>query len=246
MRKSRTVHIGLIVVVIAAMVITGAYLATASHNFSDVPTGAFYHNAVEWMVNRAVTAGCAAGLYCPDAATTRGQIAVFLNKLGSVSTVSYIYVNANPGAIDIDTSPVVCPTTTDYTPSYPQRARVDAAVSLQMAGLGAAQIVVLVSTNGGATWGFFTGVNPRASADAGGEWGHANDFGFLNLNAGTPYRFAAGVARDTTAGSGTADATASRCKILVTITNRNPDGMFPDTLAPLAPSGAGDNQSPWR
>jgi hypothetical protein len=55
-------------------------VARASHNFSDVPDGAFYHAFVDYLARSGVTAGCAVGLYCPDAPVTRGQMAVFLGK----------------------------------------------------------------------------------------------------------------------------------------------------------------------
>lgn len=54
----------------------------ASHLFGDVPTSAFYHDAVSRIYNAGITGGCSASppLYCPESAVTRGQMAVFLDK----------------------------------------------------------------------------------------------------------------------------------------------------------------------
>jgi hypothetical protein len=53
--------------------------------FSDVPASASYAPWVEQLSRMGVTGGCGGGLYCPDRAITRGQMAVFLltTKYGS-------------------------------------------------------------------------------------------------------------------------------------------------------------------
>jgi hypothetical protein len=51
--------------------------------FTDVacaPTPAFAVDWIERLFNEGVTGGCGAGIYCPDASVTRGQMAVFLTK----------------------------------------------------------------------------------------------------------------------------------------------------------------------
>ncbi len=53
---------------------------SASGDFSDVPVGNPFAPWVEALKDEGVTAGCGAGLYCPNAATRRGQMAVFLTK----------------------------------------------------------------------------------------------------------------------------------------------------------------------
>jgi hypothetical protein len=50
----------------------------ATATFSDVPTTDARFRFVEALVASGLTAGCSGGLYCPDAAVTRGQMAVFL------------------------------------------------------------------------------------------------------------------------------------------------------------------------
>src|SRR5262245_40594462 len=59
----------------------------ASHNFSDVPDSAFYHDFVQFLVDNGITAGCAPGLFCGEAPVTRGQMAVFLKKLSDLVDV---------------------------------------------------------------------------------------------------------------------------------------------------------------
>ena len=48
--------------------------------FGDVPTTHAFYQYIEALAASGVTAGCGSGNYCPDAALTRGQMAVFLAK----------------------------------------------------------------------------------------------------------------------------------------------------------------------
>jgi len=68
----------------ARLGLLGTQDAGASHNFGDVPPGAFYHDFVQFLVDNGIRAGCAPGLFCGEQAVTRGQIAVFLQKLNDV------------------------------------------------------------------------------------------------------------------------------------------------------------------
>jgi hypothetical protein len=54
--------------------------APATATFGDVPLSHPFFQFVEALVRSGITAGCGAGNYCPDAALTRGQMAVFLSK----------------------------------------------------------------------------------------------------------------------------------------------------------------------
>ena len=56
----------------------------ATHQFSDVPTGASFHDDVEALVNAGITTGCGENTYCPGNPVTRGQMAQFLNRLGNL------------------------------------------------------------------------------------------------------------------------------------------------------------------
>ena len=74
----------LIVVAVAALAFPLGVLA--NHQFTDVPTGASYHDEVEELVDAGITAGCGGTNYCPTSAVTRGSMAQFLVRgLGSVA-----------------------------------------------------------------------------------------------------------------------------------------------------------------
>jgi hypothetical protein len=60
----------------SAGTIPGGFLA----DFADVPQSHPFHSFVETILRAAVTAGCGAGVYCPDESVTRAQMAVFLLK----------------------------------------------------------------------------------------------------------------------------------------------------------------------
>jgi hypothetical protein len=56
----------------------------ATHQFSDVPTGASFHDDVEALVDHGITTGCGGGEYCPGDPVTRGNMAQFLNRIGNL------------------------------------------------------------------------------------------------------------------------------------------------------------------
>jgi hypothetical protein len=49
--------------------------------FGDVPSGQFYSEAVAWLVGTGMTSGTGPGVFSPDQAVDRGQMAVFLHRL---------------------------------------------------------------------------------------------------------------------------------------------------------------------
>jgi len=51
-----------------------------SATFTDVPTTHLFFQYVEALAAAGITAGCGGGNFCPDAAVTRGQMAVFLAR----------------------------------------------------------------------------------------------------------------------------------------------------------------------
>lgn len=71
-----------IIVAVAALAFPLGVLA--NHQFNDVPTAASYHDDVEALVDAGITSGCGGGNYCPNSPVTRGQMAQFLNRLGSL------------------------------------------------------------------------------------------------------------------------------------------------------------------
>ena len=52
-----------------------------SSDFSDVPSGSVHAAAIGALATSGVTRGCSAGLFCPDAAVNREQMASFLLRL---------------------------------------------------------------------------------------------------------------------------------------------------------------------
>lgn len=48
--------------------------------FDDVASGAYYYDAVQWAVDKGVTAGTGGGAFSPDSTCTRGQIVSFLHR----------------------------------------------------------------------------------------------------------------------------------------------------------------------
>ena len=109
--------LGQLVLVLA--VTAGAFVGTklgmlgtrevgASHNFSDVPDSAFYHDFVQFLVDNGITVGCGPGLFCGEQAVTRGQVAVFLKRLSDTFEIV-----RNPGGLTnsiVTTNVVGCPT----------------------------------------------------------------------------------------------------------------------------------------
>ena len=72
---------------------------TKANPFTDVPSGAYYYDAVLWAVENGVTDGVTATLFAPDAPCTRAQIVTFLwRAAGSpepVGTSAFTDVPAN-------------------------------------------------------------------------------------------------------------------------------------------------------
>jgi hypothetical protein len=52
--------------------------ACVTPTFTDVPCANGYARWIEELVRRGITAGCGGGIYCPNTAATRGQMAVFI------------------------------------------------------------------------------------------------------------------------------------------------------------------------
>ncbi len=213
-----------IALLVIAGVLLGARVTSGSHVFSDVATSALYHSATEWLANRSITLGCSTGLYCPDDFVTRGQMALFMNRLGVALTPSFLNVSASPGALDIDTSPTVCETS-DFMPAFPMQARGDAWVSLRASVALGARLQLRYSTNAGVSWTTFGGLVSRMGAIGDlNAWSQGVQMGFVDLAPGFAYRFSIQVSRE----SGIANPANSHCEIMIVFMNRNP------TTSPLS------------
>ena len=58
----------------------GSPSASGSTSFADVPTDAYYRDAVRWAVMQGITAGTSATAFSPDESCTRAQIVTFLYR----------------------------------------------------------------------------------------------------------------------------------------------------------------------
>ena len=56
----------------------GSPVVNYAMNFTDVPTDAYYAEAVRWAVSEGITSGTSATTFSPDATVTRGQTVTFL------------------------------------------------------------------------------------------------------------------------------------------------------------------------
>jgi hypothetical protein len=81
MSRSRKI---VIVAAVLALIALPVSNVLANHVFSDVPTSAFYHNSVTAIANAGITGGCGGTKYCPNSAVTRGQMAVFLDRVANL------------------------------------------------------------------------------------------------------------------------------------------------------------------
>ena len=110
----------ILVLAVAALAFPLGVLAT--HQFSDVPTGASYHDDVEALVDHGITSGCGGGQYCPSDPVTRGNMAQFLNRLGNLDGNTAPSVDADMvdgyGATDLTRAALGVMTNTLLTSSY--------------------------------------------------------------------------------------------------------------------------------
>lgn len=79
-------RITLIIVAVLAVSLGVPAALYASHRFSDVPSGKFYHEPVAALDASGLTNGCSPSEYCPERKTSRGEMATFLHRgLGRVA-----------------------------------------------------------------------------------------------------------------------------------------------------------------
>lgn len=200
----------------------GATIAFASHRFTDVPTSASFHSAVDWLADRAVTLGCATTLYCPNDAVTRAQMALFMQRLGTALTPTVLSASAsvNTGAFNpLPTEAVHCQTVA-YTPDFSQRAIVNSAFNLYTPSGFSFEVEAVYSTDGGATWVFFGGQPGRGgkASTVQAHYANATDVAHRVLTPGTAYRFGTRV-RIVNGSSILGDG---GCEVLATIVHNNP------------------------
>jgi hypothetical protein len=136
--------------------------------FTDVPAGASYCSAVQFLKNRAITLGCTASTYCPGDPVTRASMALFLNRLGTALEPVFINVSDSGAAAGVNASGVVCQTGSFIVGNSP---RVATATAMLYHNAATPQLVtarIVYSTDGGSTWQSFSPFYTLASNVANG------------------------------------------------------------------------------
>jgi hypothetical protein len=186
--------------------------------FTDVDSASGFCPNVEWLRNRAITLGCSSTtLFCPNDPVIRLSMAAFMNRLGTALTPLQLPVDAAPGAVDLDTSAVVCQTQDFVVASFPRRAYADLSFNGKApADVGFAADLVM-STNAGASWTNLNSAANRGFVSA-NQWGSLSDLGFSDLAVGQTVRWGVRVTRAGIAGG--VDLADSRCALRVLIHSR--------------------------
>lgn len=185
--------------------------------FSDVDVASPFCVSIEWIRNRGVTQGCAAGLYCPGAIVSRLAMAAFMNRLGTALTPQPLVVEANPGALDLDPQPVVCTTATFAVSSFPRIALIDGSFRATTSALRSVNVVPVQSLDGGATWAALTIVEMLAGIPA-NTWQEVPIVWHHPIDVGANVRFGLRVTSDLQPGP---DVVDSRCRLRVRIHSRD-------------------------
>jgi len=225
---------------VLALAASGAN-AQVCQGFEDVlQSNTLVCPAVEWVKNRAITAGCDATHYCPNNPLTRAQMAIFLQRAGKALSTEVlsqqVFDDGGGAGIPLpgdSPAPAVvrCVTPATAAVPYPRTAVAVATLSALSDGNPASfRAFLLVRPNGGAFGNFETGVSvaQRGTAQA-AVYGNAALTKPLALQPNTSYEFAIGVRRDNTLPATTGNFEALRCQLTVTVHNRN------GTSSPLDP-----------
>jgi len=87
--------------------------------FTDVPSGAYYADAVAWLVGQGITTGTTATTYSPDDPVTRGQMAAFLWRYaGEPELTTTTTVGGGGGGGGGGTTTTSTTTTTTTAPTF--------------------------------------------------------------------------------------------------------------------------------
>jgi len=204
-----------------ALVVPAAAQAAPCAGFTDVEdTSAFCPN-VEWMKNRAITLGCAAGLFCPSDPVIRLSMSAFMNRLGTTLTPQVVLQEGGYAATDLDTSPVVCQTAPIAVTGYPRSVNARGNVLLRATGSFSANLNLVLSSDNGATWAPMT-VNDFGFHALGsyGDLVTGQAFtGLVDLVVGGTYRF--GLQMERAQGSAAGQIQDGSCQVAIELRSRN-------------------------
>jgi hypothetical protein len=193
--------------------------------FTDVAAAAAYCPAVQWLKNRQVTTGCAAGMYCPNDNVTRAAMALFMNRLGKALSPEILYQFGRPGAVTVKSAPpfgIYCQTSDSTSTFEPLNHWTAAVITSTFSGLAdnalAWRSVIVYSDDGGTTWNQVLNSNAHRVSAAAGQWSEITNVAATPVPPGAKYRLGILIARDD---ASTGNFTDSRCQIIVTIHNAN-------------------------
>ena len=223
----RIVHAG---IVAASMLASAASMAAPCGGFTDVDDAQYTEDfcaGPAWMRNRSVTLGCGLNTYCPTQNVNRIQMAAFMKRLGDALTTKKLFVDVNPGFVQLQNQgkTFVC-RTAPYTPAFQQSAMahglawglVDAAVGWSAD--------LWYSVDGGTNFDYMTNYIPSFNATTPGMTS-GSTFGQLVLNPGTSYVFAILIREAIDAPAGTGNFVDLACHLSVEIGNHAPSAVTP-------------------
>jgi hypothetical protein len=216
----------LLTAVAVALSLTLPVPVLGSHRFSDVPTSATYHDAVSWLAARSISLGCGAGLYCPEELVTRGQMALFMHRLGGALTPTVVATHEiRTEALMLENRPVICVTPADYVPPYPQWAIVRGHVSISMAIVTGAYATYVASVTHQWDGGAWSPLPEVFGMTQGIPVGRENPMAvthtmLFELAPGRAYRFGIVLGRMSPY-AGTGQPAGYRCSVHAEIRNRN-------------------------
>lgn len=214
--------------VTAALGLDALHFGGGCAGFADVQPGDVFCNATEWLANRGVTLGCAGGQYCPAAGVSRAQMALFMQRLGSVLAPAFLSTTADAFGT-YDTPQVLCPVATGIVP-YARRALVQAGV--QVAGAVAPMVAVArIVHRAGDETGWLDAAGRGFAVSLGtGEQRQVTDAAVVDLPAGRRHVLAVSLANPLLNG---AIASAS-CELIAQVTPA-PAGALPPFDAAARP-----------
>jgi len=196
----------------------GAFEYPAScAGFLDIdPANAFCSNA-QWLKNRAITLGCAAGQYCPASSVNRLGMAAFMNRLGGRLSPGARYFEQAIGPINPDADDnFFCFTPELPAVPYPRRVQLTAV----FAGTSASEVGLVAGLVATVDWG--TTPLPATAVPMSirpGTWVGKRLVYDVDLPAGLPLLAAVRVVRgDGPAGTMLADGS---CRLRMMIDNQN-------------------------
>lgn len=141
---------------LAAFAIVTAASAPASAapcaGFVDVDAASAFCADVQWIRNRAVTTGCTATAYCPDAPVTRLQMAAFMGRLGRALQPAFLHRTEYLPSVANGGTTIVCQVQAPAA-NFPRVASsASSVIQYSNSEDGTMFVWLVASTDQGATW----------------------------------------------------------------------------------------------